>query len=320
VLVSEVIIAHHGHCFDGACSAALFSRYLREREDQKRFTFKGLAYEPNAPPIASKLIDGAINVVLDFRYTTSPLLTWYFDHHVSAFQEPGAKEHFASDTSAKKFHDATYGSCTKLIADVLKERTGWEAPDLAAMIHWADIVDAARFESADVATSLDEPALAITAVVQEYGDDPFCAELIPRLASEELHEIAKSPLIATRLPPIRERQIALTARMARVGEQKGVVAYFDLSDAPLETVAKFVAYKLFPTAMYSVVLAWTPKKAKLSIGFNPWSKQPRRHNIAELCEQYGGGGHPVVGAISMPGSDLPRAKRAFAEIIEKLNS
>jgi hypothetical protein len=317
--VSEVVIAHHGHCFDGACSAALFSRYLREREDQKRFTFKGLAYEPNAPPIASKFVDGAINAILDFRYTASPLLTWYFDHHVSAFQEPGSREHFASDTTAKKFHDGAYGSCTQFIADILRERTGWSAPDMSELIRWADIVDAARFENADVATSLDEPAMAITAVVQECGDDAFCSELIPRLTSESMTAIAKSPLIESRIQPIRERQAALTERMARVGEQKGVVAHFDLSDSPVDTVAKFVSYKLFPTSMYSVVLAWTPRRAKLSIGFNPWSKRPRQHNIAELCEQYGGGGHPVVGAISMPGTELPRAKRAFEEIIEKLN-
>jgi hypothetical protein len=203
--VSDVLIAHHGHCFDGACSAAIFSRYLREREDAKGFVYRGLAYEPNAPPIADKLVDGATNAILDFRYTQSPRLTWYFDHHVSAFQEPGAKEHFAADATNKKFHDGTYGSCTKFIADVLKQRSDWEAPELSEMIRWADIVDAARFESAAVATSLTEPALAITAVVQECGDDAFCAELVPRLMKEPLEAIAKSALIEGRIGPIRER-------------------------------------------------------------------------------------------------------------------
>jgi hypothetical protein len=108
--------------------------------------------------------------------------------------------------------------------------------------------------------------------------------------------------------------------MAKVGEQKGFVAHFDLTEQPVDTVAKFVGYQLFPTSMYSVVLAWTPKRAKLSVGFNPWSPRPRRHNIAELCERYGGGGHPVVGAISLPGTELPKARRVFAELIEFLNT
>ncbi len=318
--MSEVVIAHHGHCFDGACSAAIFAKYLRERENAKQFVFRGLAYEPNAPPPGDKLKEGAVNAILDFRYTKSPLLTWYFDHHVSAFQEAGSKEHFSSDPTNKKFHDGTYGSCTKFIADILREQFQWEAPNLAQMIHWADIVDAARFENADIATSFDEPAMAITAVIQELGDDPFCTELIPRLMTEDLSVIAKSSFIADRLGPIRERQKLITERMARAGEQKGVVAFFDLSDHPVDTVAKFVGYKLFPTSVYSVVLAASPRRVKISVGFNPWSPKPRKHNIAELCEKYGGGGHPVVGAVSLPGNELARGKRAVEEMVEFLNT
>jgi hypothetical protein len=316
----EVRIAHHGHCFDGAASAALFSRYVRERIDPGAvFSYRGLAYEPNAPPIASQLREGATNIVVDFRYTRSPLLEWYFDHHVSAFQETGSKEHFAADTSGKKFHNGAYGSCTQLIADTLREKHGWEAPDLAELVRWADIVDAARFPNADVASGLDHPALEITAVIQEQGDDGLCADLIPRLASEPMTQIAASPLIAQRLAPIKTRLDALTARMAGAGEQRNNVAVFDLSEQPLDSVNKFVSYKLFPTAMYSVVLSWTPRRVKLSVGYNPWSNKPRRHNIAAICEGYGGGGHPVVGAISLPANELAKAKRIVEEVIDLLN-
>ena len=39
---------------------------------------------------------------------------------------------------------------------------------------------------------------------------------------------------------------------------------------------------------------------------------------AQLCERYGGGGHPVVGAVSMPTAELPRARQAASEIAETL--
>ncbi len=316
----DVLIAHHGHCFDGAVSAALFTRFVRETIDKTAaFTYRGLAYEPNAPPPGDRLRKGATNAILDFRYTKSPLLEWYFDHHVSAFQEPGSREHFAADASGKKFHDGTYGSNTKFMADTFKAKFGWEAPDLVELIEWADIVDAARFPNADVASGLDHPALEITAIVQEQGDDTLCTQLIPRLASERMEDLAKSPLIADRLAPIRARIENLSVRMAKAGEQKGNVAVFDLSDAPLESVSKFLGYKLFPTAMYSVVLSWTPRRTKISVGFNPWVSKPRRHNIAAICEAYGGGGHPVVGAISMPSSELPRARKVVEEVIDLLN-
>lgn len=317
----DVLVAHHGHCFDGAASAAIFTRFVREKlEANARIGYKGLAYDPGAPPLGELLRKGAVNAILDFRYTASPLLDWYFDHHVSAFQEPGSKEHFSADTTGKKFHDGTYGSNTRFMIDRLKEHFGWEAPDLKDLVYWADIIDSARFPDAETACSYVQPAMQITAVVQEHGDDAFCAELIPMLGQRSLVELAALPLIADRLAPIRQRNEVLEQRMARAGEQKNDVACFDLSDAPLESVGKFIAYRLFPTALYAVVLSRSNKRIKLSIGFNPWTRKSRRHNIAELCERYGGGGHPVVGAISLQGNEMDKARKIYAELIEALNT
>lgn len=316
----EVLVAHHGHCFDGAASAAVFTRFYRDVvEKNARFYFRGLNYEPGAPNPGSLLDPARTNVILDFRYAPTPLLHWYFDHHVSAFQEAGSETHFRADTSGKKFHNGAYGSCTKLLTDVGLERFGWSAPELAELVRYADLIDAARYADADEACSLEPPAQQLTAVLQEHGDDGLCAALIPLLAEKSLAEIAAMPLIAERLAPLRARTDALRDRMERAAEQRGDVGVFDLSEAPLEAVAKFVAYKLLPTARYSVVLSWTPKRAKISVGVNPWSKRPRKHNIARLCERYGGGGHPVVGAVSLPGGELPRARTIVEEMIAALN-
>ncbi|MFO0646148.1 MAG: hypothetical protein U0326_07910 [Polyangiales bacterium] len=319
----EVLVAHHGYCFDGATSAAIFTRFLRETSPdlaRAEFSYKGLLYEPNAPPPGDRLKRGAINALLDYRYSPSELLTWYFDHHVSAFQEKGSEAHFRADTTGRKFHDGTYGSCTQLLIDVARERFGWTAPDLEELVSWSDIIDAARFPDADVASSFDPPAMAIAAVVQEQGDDTLNAQLIPLLASKPLAEVAALPLVTQRLGPIKLRHETLSKRMAESGEQRRDVAWFDLSDSPLETVAKFVGYKLFPTAQYSVVLSRNPKRVKISVGFNPWAKRERKHNIAAICERYGGGGHPVVGAISLPPQDMARARKAVDEIIDALNA
>lgn len=319
----DVLVAHHGHCFDGAASAAVFTRFLRETQREAgdaRFEYLGLAYDPGAPPPGDRLRDGAVNAILDFRYSKSDRLTWYFDHHVSAFQEPGSEQHFLTDSTGRKFHDGTYGSCTKFIVDVARARFDWEAPDLADLVGWSDVIDAARFASADEACSFKPPHMQVSAVIQEQGDDALCRELIPLLATKSLAEVAASPLVATRLAPIRARHEALEKRMAQSGEQRGNVAWFDLSDAPVETVAKFVGYQLFPTAMYSVVLSRTPKRVKISVGFNPWSKRPRAHHIASICERYGGGGHPVVGAVSMAPQEFARARAACEDIIKTLNT
>jgi hypothetical protein len=321
--MTDVLIAHHGYCFDGACSAALFTRFLRETQPglgDARVEYRGLLYDPGAPPPGERLERGRLNAILDYRYSTSELLTWYFDHHVSAFQEPGSEAHFRADTTGRKHHDGAYGSCTKLLADLGRERFGWTAPDLDELVRWADIIDAARFPDVETANSFEHPAMAVSAVIQEQGDDALLGQLIPLLAAEPLEALARGPLVAPRLKPIVARHAALTERMARAGEQRGDVALFDLTEHPLDTVGKFVAYALFPTAQYSVVLSRTPRRVKLSVGFNPWSRRPRRHNIAALCERYGGGGHPVVGAVSLPPQELPRGKAILAEVVEALNA
>ncbi len=59
-------------------------------------------------------------------------------------------------------------------------------------------------------------------------------------------------------------------------------------------------------------------RTKISVGSNPWSPRPRTHNIAEICERYGGGGHAVVGAVSLKPEDLKKGKKIMREIIEEL--
>ena len=59
-------------------------------------------------------------------------------------------------------------------------------------------------------------------------------------------------------------------------------------------------------------------KMKIGVGSNPWSPTPRTHNIAGICERYGGGGHPVVGAISLTGADTAAARKVAAEVVATL--
>ena len=59
-------------------------------------------------------------------------------------------------------------------------------------------------------------------------------------------------------------------------------------------------------------------RTKVSVGSNPWQPRPKL-SIAAICERYGGGGHPVVGAVALHASELPRAREIAAEIVEELS-
>ena len=87
----------------------------------------------------------------------------------------------------------------------------------------------------------------------------------------------------------------------------------------LEVAAKFVTYALYPKSAYSVVVTRSKTHCKVSIGHNPWSGTPRRHDIAAICRTAGGGGHPAVGAASFPLSDSARALAWARGVVDELN-
>jgi nanoRNase/pAp phosphatase (c-di-AMP/oligoRNAs hydrolase) len=47
---------------------------------------------------------------------------------------------------------------------------------------------------------------------------------------------------------------------------------------------------------------------------------PRTHNIAKICERYGGGGHAVVGAVSFKPEEVEEARAAVKEIVAELSA
>ena len=106
--------------------------------------------------------------------------------------------------------------------------------------------------------------------------------------------------------------------MRRATKCTGGVIEFDVSDHDLDGYNKFIPYYLFPEGVYSVGVSQSPARAKVSVGTNPWTKRERRQNLAKLCEQYGGGGHAVVAAISFKPDELDKAREAAREIAEKL--
>jgi hypothetical protein len=98
---------------------------------------------------------------------------------------------------------------------------------------------------------------------------------------------------------------------------RGVVS-FDLTENPVDGYNKFIPYYFYPETTYNVSLTQSSFRTKISVGSNPWSPRPRTHNIAEICERYGGGGHAVVGAVSLKPEELEKGKIIMREIIEEL--
>src|SRR5882724_5883357 len=114
-IMTKVRLCFHDRCFDGTASAALFYRFYRERFDHDaefgfpglrravrhpgeaelrvvvkslaEFGFTGMTHRA-AQPWEAGLFDGDENVIVDFKFSNSPKVTWWFDHHQSAFLTP----------------------------------------------------------------------------------------------------------------------------------------------------------------------------------------------------------------------------------------
>jgi hypothetical protein len=318
-----VVVATHGHCFDGLCSAVMFTRLLRHVHpgEELAFTYRAQGYGPGSRGVDPAIFTGDENAVLDYRFSPSPRLTWYFDHHVSAFPSPLEREAYEQRAGAKArrvFHDGAYGSCTKLIADVAQSTFGLDVAGDRELVRWADMIDSASFPSAEMAVARSVPVLHLMTVVESQGDDAFLQALVPRLLEEPLEELAKGKDIEDAYAPLAAQHAAYIELVKAHARVQGSVVVVDLSPVEIESAAKFVTYALWPRSAYSVVLSCSTSKCKISIGYNPWSNVPRTHNIAAICERHGGGGHPVVGAISLPADQREAARTLMNEIAEEL--
>jgi hypothetical protein len=315
------VVATHGHCFDGLSSAVVFSRLVKELgAAQPAFEYRTCGYGSGQTRAEDKLFTGDENAILDYRFCPTEKLSWYFDHHRTAFASAADRDVFeARQSSGQLFFDAGYSSCTKLIADVAKAQFGVEMNDLVELVKWADMVDAARFASPEDAVSRSSPIMQLVSVVEHYGDDAFYKDLVPELLTRPLDEVARSKAVSNRYKPLGKKHERFVARVKQKSERLGRVVFVDLTESVLESVGKFVTYALFPDSVYSVVVGLLKNGPKISVGYNPWSGRPLDTDISAICARYGGGGHPVVGGISFPSAGLEEARRVARSIATELN-
>src|SRR5260370_14405030 len=172
-------VLDHGHCFEGVASAARFTRFYRERiQPGAEVGYGGLLHRAGNLLFEENMFDGDENAIVDFKYSPSEKLTWWFDHHQSAFLTPEDEAHFRADKSGKKFLDATRKSCTEFIADVAHTEFGFNHEPLCDLIHWAHVIDGALCESAALFVELNEAAWQLRHVIAADPDDAFIETII----------------------------------------------------------------------------------------------------------------------------------------------
>ena len=321
-------VFYHDHCFDGACSASLFTRFHRECiGGAAGYEYRGLVHRAGSLFEEGEFAADDENAIVDFKYSSSPRVTWWFDHHQSAFLSAADQAEFEREQKdrsgmVQKFFDPNYISCTGLIAHVASTRFGMDVSPLKDLIYWANIVDGAKYESAEAAVEMREPAMRLTMVIESSTDDGLVKRIIPLLTEMSLQEVLDQPFVQELVGPLMERHRAGIDLIRSRAKVEGGVITFDITDQPTEGYNKFIPYYLHPEATYNVGLSRSSFRTKVAVGTNPWTTKPVSElvNLAAICERYGGGGHARVGAISFPPDKGGEARKVAEEIVAELKA
>ncbi|MEO7658400.1 MAG: hypothetical protein ABIV48_02190, partial [Pyrinomonadaceae bacterium] len=227
-------ILYHGNCFDGVSSAAIFTKFYKAKINAEA----EVAYTPTMHRAGNAFdreqFDGDENAIVDFKYCPDERLTWWFDHHQSAFLTPSDEEHFNADTSGKKFLDTASKSCAEFIARVAKDNFGFEDDSLTELIEWAHIIDGALYDSPAQCVELRSSALKLMQVIEGEKDPVFVEKIIRSLTARTLDEIVESNEIQAKLEPILERHWNTVSLIKqRAIYERGVIT-FDLTDTGID--------------------------------------------------------------------------------------
>lgn len=319
-------VLFHNNCFDGACSASLFTRFHRECVGTaSQYSYLGQMHK------AGRQFDdvdfsGDENAIVDFKYYNSPKLTWWFDHHQSAFMTAEDRVHFDAQQAdgsraMRHFFDPNFISCTGFIAKIASTKFGMNIEPLKDLIYWANLIDGAKYESAKSAVELEAPAMKLTLIIEAAKGDTI-TRLIPLLTEMPFDQILQQDFVASQLAPLLADHGHAIEVIRERGRLIDDIITFDLTDTDVEGYNKFIPYYLHPETNYTVGLTHPSGRTKISVGTNPWTTSPdsKLANIASICEKYGGGGHARVGAISFPSTveGVEAARTAAKEVIAML--
>jgi hypothetical protein len=319
-------VLHHNNCFDGACSAAVFAKFHRECVGGAAgYEYYGLAHQPGGA-MSDDVFGPGQNAIVDFKYSASPKLTWWFDHHESAFLTPELREDFEAgqkgERAGRQFFDPNYISCTGLIADVGRAKFGFDTSALADLLKWADIIDGARFASAEAAVEMREPAMKVAMAIENAQDGAFIPRIIPLLTAMPFEEILEQAWVKERLAPLWEKHQATKELIRERAVLREGVIQLEILDRETDALNKFIPYYFHPEATYTIAVTRSKSRMKISVGTSPWTTLPVEQlvNLSDVCGRYGGGGHARVGAISYTAGDMDHARLVADEIVAELRA
>jgi len=309
--------------FDGKAAAAIVLAFLESRGDRVEY------YVPMDHAADHGRGAGYFNenffkgknpgIVLDYRY--HPGAAWWFDHHPTAFRTEAWRKRFRSDERHRL--DPSYISACHLVYDSLRRDFGWKPlSHLKELAKWLDVVDGARYASAEQVIRFREPALQVALYADRGTEREREARwFIGLLAHRPLAAIAAEPKIKKFVAAFRTRLVAGLAFSKKNIVVDGRVGTLDISGRNLRSIKeglRFAPFYFYPTLESSIRITEKDGRFNLGWGVNPWRKNNNRLDIGKILkEYYGGGGHRNAGGAGF--KTHADAMNAIAELVVMAN-
>jgi hypothetical protein len=251
-----------------------------------------------------------------------PNCTLWFDHHIT-----NTTPDYPKPIMPGKGGFRLAPSAARVVCEYYTETSSPHEPQGAARLAFlnsermiyllkeADRIDAGKLTQEDVLNPQGYVLISMTTDGRNAGDEPYWLRVIELLREASLNDTLNDPEVKRRCRRIRDEQERLRNILLERAAMKGNVIYCDLRGVnEIPDGNRFLVFTLFPKGNIQVKVAEDTQRENttaISVGyniFNPTSKV----NVGELLQNYGGGGHKVVGSCRVP---KEKAEQAIREIV-----
>jgi len=298
--------------FDGIASAAILADVLRDRLGRTDVRWSGVNHDRRNDWFGWGAEGGEFAVV-DFFF--HPKAAYWFDHHPTTFVNEEYRRLY--EPSDRWRFDPTSPSCPPLILRHAEETWGYKTPPrFKELAEWSNVIDAARFESAEEALFGDAPALRIMRALTVAPHVDWSDDIVGHFYRSDLETTARNSEIEKRYQrACKNRDTALQQFDGTVLESRSGVLLYDASSDRVRR-ERFAAFYFYPEISYAVGLLPTRAGLHVTAAENPWNSPRGVVDVGALCEKYGGGGHRAVGGANP--STYSEGRRVAQEIADEL--
>jgi len=279
----------HFPCFDGIISGVLAILFL---EKSRRWNFKRI--EPVNYGLKKTWLDTSLperSAVVDFLY--HPHAEFWADHHPTTFLTEQVKADFEQRRGACRIYDKQSGSCASLLWRNIESFRGDRR--LEEMVHWAEKIDSADYDSVEEVLFSAHPALILSRSLAIDADHQYCTFLINRLRRKSLQETAQAREVQKRFTKAQDLGSLGLERVRQTVRLEGDVAVFE-ANSEGALINRYSAYYFYPKALYSIGITHTKHSVVVTSMRNPWLDFESL-NLGEFMKEFGGGGHQRVGSV-----------------------